>query len=165
MNLPIAQEDTSPGTVFGIKGRFPLTSFIGVEPNFTYLKNGDGEVEIDHPNWDRTMKAEGGKFSSFGVDLVVGSVLGYKGLGVHGILGFSSAKFKKEGVTDLTKGSYWLGLGFEYAFSDQLSLEFRGKAIIFPYDDATNTLNTDTKGSRKNGLITAGLNYYFGSTE
>lgn len=165
LNIPVAQEDAESGSAYGVKLRLPLTGFVAVEPNYTYLKNGDGEIVVDQNGWDNvTMTNEGGTFNSFGIDLLIGSVLGYKGFGAYGIVGLSSAKFEREGVPDLTKGSYWLGLGFEYAFNDQISFELRGKAIIFPYDDESNPFRDD-KGSRKNGLLTVGVNYYFGFTQ
>ncbi|MCC6964318.1 MAG: outer membrane beta-barrel protein [candidate division Zixibacteria bacterium] len=165
LNMPIAQEDTESGTVFGVKGRVPLIGFLAVEPNFTYVKNGDAEVEVGG-NWNETMTHQGGKYNSFGVDLVLGNVLGYKGFGMYGIFGLSSAKFQKDGIPDLTKSTYWLGLGFEYSVTDQISVDFRGKAFIFPYEDDTeNAPNPDLKTSRKNGMVTVGLNYYFGFTE
>ncbi len=164
LNIPVAQEDAESGTAYGIKARLPLTGFIAVEPNYTYLKNGDGEVLVDVNGWDETMTNEGGTFNSFGVDLLIGSVLGYQGFGAYGIVGLSTAKFERNGLPSNSNGSYWLGLGFEYAFNDQISLEMRGKAIIFPYDDSTNPFSSD-KGSRKNGLLTVGVNYYFGFTQ
>lgn len=164
MNIPIAQEDTESGSAFGAKARIPLTGFLGIEPNFISIKNGDAEQAVEG-GWNTTMKHEGGKYNSFGVDLVLGNILGYKGFGMYGILGLSSMKFEKNGIPDLTKGSYWFGLGFEYGFTDQISLDIRGKAFIFPYEDETPNKPNDLKSSRKNGLITVGLNYYFGFTE
>lgn len=163
LNLPVAQEDSKSGTVFGAKARIPLISSIAIEPNLLFAKNGDAEYAVEG-GWNTTMTHEGGKYTSFGVDLVFGSIMGYKGFGAYGILGLSSSKFEKKGIPDLTKGTYWLGLGFEYGFTDQISLDIRGKAFIFPYKDDTNP-NSSDKGSRKNGLVTVGLNYYFGFTE
>ncbi len=163
LNLPIAQEDTKSGFAWGAKARIPLTGFIGIEPNFMMIENGDAEYDVEG-NWNKKMTHEGGKYNSFGVDLVLGSVLGYKGLGVYGIVGLSSSKFEKKGIPDLSKGTYWVGLGFEFSFSDKISLDLRGKAFIFPYEDDANSIN-DLKSSRKNGIVTAGLNYYFGFTE
>lgn len=162
LNLPIAQEDTKSGTVMGLKARIPVTTFVAVEPNYTYLKNGEGEVKVETLG-DITMKRDGGKFTTFGLDVVFGSVSGYKGFNAYGILGVASAKFAKDGLPDLTKGSLWLGVGFEYGVTDNISLDFRGKALIFPYKD-DDYKDGDT-GSRKNGIITVGLNYYFGVSE
>jgi hypothetical protein len=162
LNLPVAQEDTKSGTVMGLKARIPVTTYLAVEPNYTYLKNGDGEVKVGSLG-DIMMTRDGGKYSTFGVDVVFGGVTGYKGLNAYGILGVASAKFAKIGLPDLTKGSLWLGVGFEFGITDYLSVDFRGKALIFPYKDDSYS-NGDT-GSRKNGAVTVGLNYYFGVSE
>ncbi len=164
LNIPVAQDDAKSGTAYGVKARLPLTGFIAVEPNYTYLKNGDGEVTVDENGWNEVMKNDGGTFNSFGVDILIGNVLGYSGFGAYGMVGLSTAKFERTGIPSNSNGSYWLGLGFEYTFNDQVSVELRGKAIIFPYDDPSNTLNNN-KGSRKNGLLTVGINYYFGFTQ
>jgi len=162
LNFPAAQEDAKSGTVMGLKARIPLTTFLAVEPNYTYLKNGETEFKVE--SWGNTaMKHEGGKFNTFGVDLAIGGVSGYRGFNAYGILGIASAKFAKKGIPDLTKGSYWFGVGFEYGVTDFLSLEVRGKALIFPYKDDANA-KADI-GSRKNGIVTIGLNYYFGVAE
>jgi hypothetical protein len=146
----------------GLKARIPLTTFLAVEPNFTALKNGDGEVTVERLGSVK-MTREGGKFTTFGVDLVVGGVSGYKGFNAYGLVGVASAKFAKKGVPDLSKGSLWLGVGFEYGITEFLSAEFRGKALIFPYKD--DSYGKGDTGSRKNGTITLGLNYYFGVSE
>jgi hypothetical protein len=162
MNLPVAQEDTKSGTVMGLKARIPLSTFFAVEPNYTSLKNGDGEVKVERLG-DITMTRDGGKFTTFGVDVVFGGVSGYKGFNAYGILGVASAKFAKKGLPDLTKGSLWLGVGFEFGLTDYLSVDFRGKALIFPYKD--DSYKDGDAASRKNGIITVGLNYYFGVSE
>lgn len=162
-NTPIAQEDTESGMAYGAKARIPLLGSIGIEPNIMWIENGDAQFDVEG-GWNTTMEHEGGKYTSFGVDLVFGSIQGYKGFGAYGILGISSAKFEKKGIPDLKEGTYWLGLGLAYGFTDNISLDVRGKAFIFPYKDEANP-NSDDNGSRKNALITIGLNYYFGFTE
>ena len=157
LNYPVAQQDAKSGSVFGLKLRVPLTSFLAFEPNYTHLKNGDGEVNVED-GWNTTMTHEGGKYSTFGVDLALGGVSGFKGFHSYGLFGISSAKFAKQGIPDLTKSAYWVGLGLEFAFTDMISLELRGKTLIFPYKDEVKDNGT---GSRKNGIITAGLNVYF----
>jgi len=164
LNIPVAQEDAESGSAYGVKARLPLTGFLAVEPNYTYLKNGDAKLLVDVNGWNEDMTSEGGTFNSFGVDLLVGNVMGYQGFGAYGIVGLSTAKFERTGIPSNSNGSYWLGLGFEYAVNDQISLELRGKAIIFPYDDPSNP-NSSDKGSRKNGLLTVGVNYFFGFTQ
>jgi len=162
LNFPLVQEDAKSGTVMGLKARVPLTAFLAVEPNYTYLKNGDGEVKVTRLG-DITMTRDGGKYSTFGIDLVFGGVSGYKGFNAYGIVGVASAKFTKKGPPALTKGSLWLGVGFEFGITDYISADFRGKALIFPYKD--DSYSDGDTGSRKNGIVTVGLNYYFGISE
>jgi hypothetical protein len=162
LNFPIVQADAKSGTVMGLKARIPVTTFLAVEPNYTYLKNGDGEVKVTRLG-DIPMTRDGGKYGTFGIDVVFGGVSGYKGFNAYGILGVASAKFAKKGLPDLTKGSWWFGVGFEFGITDYLSADFRGKTLIFPYKDAD--YGNGKTGSRKNGTVTVGLNYYFGISE
>jgi opacity protein-like surface antigen len=157
LNIPLAQDDAKSGTAYGAKVRITLIPMIAVEPNFTYMANGDAESEIESYDYG-TQEREAGEFTSFGIDLIFGSVNGFTGLNVYGIGGISSSKFAREAdaIPDLTSMSYWFGLGLEYSVTDQISLDFRGKVLVFPYDDGNDT------GSRKNALVTVGLNYYFG---
>lgn len=157
LNFPVAQDDAQSGTVFGAKARLPIIPFIAVEPNFTLLQNGDATIEIeDYGYGSMTLKA--GKFTSFGADVVFGSIMGNTGLNVHGIAGISSSTYALDvdAIPDVSGVTYWLGLGVEYGINQQVSLEFQGKLMVFPYDDGGDT------GSRKNGVVTAGINVYFG---
>lgn len=158
LNFPVAQDDAKMGTVFGAKVRIPLVPFVAAEPNFTYVKNGDAEILIDSDNWNTTMKRDAGKFTNFGLDVVFGKIMGHTGLNVYGIAGLSSSKYARDvsSVPDLSKIAYWGGLGLEYAINEQISIDFRGKLMVFAYDDGKGT------GSRKNGILTFGLNYYMG---
>ena len=166
LNYPVAQKDAKKGSLYGLKARIPFLSFLAVEPNFTHLKNGDGEVQVGEP-WNTTMTHEGGKYSSFGADLAFGGVSGYSGFHAFGIVGIASSKFEKKGIPDLTKSSYWFGLGLEFSFADKVSLEVRGKTLVFPYSEsvtaASGGVQPSGTGSRKNGVITFGINIYLGS--
>jgi hypothetical protein len=157
-NFPVAQDDAKMGPAFGVRARIPLVPFVAAEPNFTYLKNGDAEILIDEDNWNTTMKRDAGKFTNFGLDVVFGKVMGHTGLNVFGIAGLSASKYARDvsSVPDLNKIAYWGGLGLEYAINEQISLDIRGKLMVFAYDDGKGT------GSRKNGLLTFGVNYYMG---
>jgi opacity protein-like surface antigen len=157
-NFPVAQDDATMGTAFGAKVRIPVVPYVGLEPNFMQLTNGDAEVRIESEAWNTTMEREAGKFTSFGVDVVFGSILGHTGLNVYGIAGLSSSKYAREtdAIPDLTEVGFWTGIGLDYAINEQVALELRGKLLIFPYDDGPNT------GSRKNGMLTVGISYFIG---
>jgi opacity protein-like surface antigen len=149
MNLPIAMEDVTSGAIYGFKARFTLLPGIGLEPNLVFSTYGDTEAEV----YDEMQSRDGGKITSFGIDAVLGGIQGNPGLSIYGIAGIGSSKWSKEGIDDVSEVAYYLGLGIEYAFPQSISIEVRAKAQIIPHED----------GSYKNGIITAGLNYYFGS--
>ena len=149
MNLPIAMEDVTSGALYGFKARFTLLPKIGLEPNVVFSTYGDAEAEV----YDEMQSRDGGKITSFGVDAVLGGIQGFAGLSVYGIAGIGSSKWSRDGIDDISELTYYLGFGVEYAFPQSISIEVRAKAQIIPHED----------GSYKNGMITAGLNYFFGS--
>jgi opacity protein-like surface antigen len=149
LNMPIAMEDVKSGMVFGFKGRVVVLPAIAVDPNLSFSSYGDGEADV----FGETQKRDGGKITSFGVDLAVGGVQGNPGLSVYGILGLGSSKWSRDGIDDVSELSYYLGIGLEYSINEMISLDFRGRAQIIPHED----------GSYKNGCVTAGVNFYFGT--
>lgn len=146
--FPLGMEDVSSSSMFGFKARVALLPSVGVEPNFTINKLGKGEAEV----YDEIQERDGGDITSFGIDLVVGGIEGNLGLSVYGIAGIGSAKWSRDGSDDVTKMSYFLGMGLEYGFSPMVSLDVRGKTLIMPNED----------GTYKTLGISAGLNFYFG---
>jgi opacity protein-like surface antigen len=149
MNLPIAMDDVTSGAIYGFKARFTLLPKIGLEPNVAFSTYGDGEADV----YGEMQSRDGGKITSFGVDAVLGGIQGVGGLSIYGIVGIGSSKWSRDGIDDVSDVAYYLGLGTEYAFPQSISIEFRAKAQIIPHED----------GSYKNGVLTAGLNYYFGA--
>jgi len=147
MNIPIAMEDAKSSTLYGIKARFSLIPNIGIEPNFMIANYGEPEIEV----YDQVMKRDAGSVTMFGVDLIVGSIAGGPGLSLYGIAGIGSAKWSRDGIDDVTEMSYTAGVGFEYGIGEMIALDFRGKFLIIPHED----------GSYKNGMVSAGVNYYF----
>ena len=158
-NMPIGQEDARMGPAFGIKVRIPLVPFVGIEPHFIYLKNGEAEIGIKHDYWNDTpQKTDGGKYTTFGVNLVFGSITGNAGLNFYGVFGVSAATFNKHdgAIPNLSRASYWTGLGVEYGINDAFTVDFHAKFLFFPYKGDSKTV------SRKNGIVTIGVNYYIG---
>jgi len=132
----------------GFKARIAVMPSIGVEPNFTISKLGKGEADV----YGEMQERDGGDITSFGVDLVVGGIEGNLGLSVYGIVGLGSAKWSREGLDDISKLSYFFGLGLEYGFSPMVSLDVRAKTLVMPNEG----------GTYKTLGISAGLNVYFG---
>ncbi len=148
LNLPLAMENVSSGSIFGFKARFAFMPSIGIEPNLSFSSYGDAEAEV----YDVIQKRDGGKITSFGVDAVLGGINGNPGLSIFGIFGLGSASWSRDGLDDLSEMTYYLGFGLEYSLNVPISIEVKAKAQIIPVED----------GSYKNGCISAGINYYFG---
>jgi len=146
--LPLGMDDVTSSSMVGFKARIAVMPSIGVEPNFTISKLGKGEADV----YGEMQERDGGDITSFGVDLVVGGIEGNLGLSVYGIVGLGSAKWSREGLDDISKLSYFFGLGLEYGFSPMVSLDVRAKTLVMPNEG----------GTYKTLGISAGLNVYFG---
>lgn len=146
VSIPIAQDDAANGVVFGGHVKLSL-GMIGLEPNFTYFKNGDYEVD-EAPG----ETFESGKVTSVGVNLLLGAgaPTGFR------FFPFVGAKYYnyKEDVPDFSDSQLGFcgGMGFEIG-SGNLGIEARGSLEVLPLDP---------DGSRKWVHVRGGLNYYFG---
>jgi hypothetical protein len=149
INIPIAQDDTKPGALFGVKGRIPLLPFLAVEPNF---------VTADFKGKDLTVQdtlsyaRKGGSFTSFGADLVVGTFSGMSKLKFYGLAGINTNTYKREGMENKTGLGFTIGTGLEFFPTDILSVEIRSRYHPIKIGD----------GGRAHVEISGGLNYYFG---
>jgi hypothetical protein len=147
LNIPIAQEDASSGFLFGVKGRILLLPFLGLEPNFTYAKYGGKDVEVREKSYTQ----EGGEITSFGADLLLGSLSGIGNTKFYGLVGINSNNYTREGIPDESGLGFALGTGFEFFPTEMFSLEIRGKY---------HPINLG-EGGRVHVEISGGLNYYF----
>lgn len=147
VSLPIAQDDAENGTVYGARVKLSLGGILGLEPNFTYAKDGDWEVD----DVDETF--EGGKFTSFGVNLLIGASGPVTTVRVFTFVG---AKYFSED-NDLRETDSRLGWG------GGLGVEFGAGNIGFEGRGGLELMTLDGGGSRKWGYITGGVNLYFGA--
>lgn len=147
VGIPVAQEDQSQGTVFGIRGSVKALSLITVEPHITFLKYGDSDIDAivgDMP---------GAKVNGFGVDARLGSLAG-PGLSPFFFVGIGIYKTKNDDLqVDESEVGLSGGLGIEIGVGPSLGLEVRGRFDV---------IGTEGGGSKKAALITAGVNYHFG---
>jgi hypothetical protein len=148
VNFPIVQEDSEIAGIAGFKARATFFPFLGVEPNFTYIRQGGITWDVEGTDMDR----EGGDLYSYGADLVLGSFDSVKEFYWYFIFGLYGNSMKRLGREDLSKFGLNLGFGLEILPSNVMGIDFRTKTQIITIDG----------GSRKNILVTAGLNYYFG---
>jgi hypothetical protein len=148
VNFPIVQEDSEIAGIAGCKIRATFQPFLAVEPNFTYIRQGGITLDVDGVDMDR----DGGDLYSIGADMVLGSFDSVEEFYWYFIFGLYSNGMRREGREDLNKFGFNLGFGLEILPTDVLGVDFRTKLQIITIEG----------GSRKNILVTGGLNYYFG---
>jgi len=148
LNLPVAQDDAKSGALFGAKARILLLPFMGIEPNFSFAKYGGKDVEVR----GKTFPGEGGDITSFGVDIVFGTMSSFSNMKFYGLAGISANTYKREGIPDESGLGLAFGTGFEFFPTEILSLEIRAKYHSIKVGE----------GGRPHLELSGGLNYYFG---
>jgi len=147
INFPLVQEDSEIAGIVGFKARATVMPFLGVEPNFTYIRQGGITLDVGGTDMDR----EGGNLYSYGVDLAFGSLESYKKFYWYFICGLYGNSLDRLGREDLTKFGFNLGVGLEILPEETFGIDFRSKIQVITIEG----------GSRKNILLTGGVNYYF----
>ena len=148
LNIPLAQDDAKSGALYGAKGRILLLPYLGIEPYFAFAKYGGKDIEVR----DTSFTGEGGDITSFGADLVLGSISGLGKTRFYALVGINSNSYKREGIPDETGLGLAFGTGVEFFPTEMVSLEFRAKYHPIKLGD----------GGRVHLEISGGLNYYFG---
>ncbi len=148
LNIPVAQDDAKSGALFGAKARILLLPFLGLEPNFSFAKYGGEDVEVR----GKSYPGEGGDITSFGADIVFGSMSGFSKMLFYGLAGINYNTYKREEVSDESGVGLAFGTGFEFFPTELLSLEIRAKYHSIKVGD----------GGRPHLELSGGLNYYFG---
>jgi hypothetical protein len=148
MNIPIAQGDAKSGALFGAKGRIPLLPFLALEPNFVFAKYAGKNVDAR----EKSYPGEGGDITSFGADLLIGTMSGMSKMKFYGLTGINTNTYKRKGLSNKTGVGLTLGTGFEFFATEVLSLEIRTRYHAIKIDD----------GGRPHLEISGGLNYCFG---
>ncbi len=149
LNLPVAQDDASSGALFGAKGRILILPFMGLEPYFTFSKYGGKDLKVQ----EKSFAQEGGDITSFGADLVLGSLSAMGKVKIYGLAGLNSNTYKREKLEDESGVGLAFGTGFEFLPQEMLSLEIRAKYHAIKVGD----------GGKAHLEFSGGLNYYFGS--
>ena len=150
VSIPIVQKDAARGYVAGVHLKFSLGGIIGLEPNFTYFRDGDwtfknqGEIIYD---------GKGSKVSAFGVNAILGGAGPVTGFRFFPFIGAKIYNMKKLGLDSDSQIGWNAGLGLEIGFGP-IGIEARAAGELMKMKD---------KGSRKWAHITGGLNYYFGA--
>jgi hypothetical protein len=150
LNLPLAQDDAKSGALFGAKGRILLLPFLGLEPNFSFAQYGGKDVDDVR---GKSFAQEGGDITSFGADVVLGSLSAMGKIKVYGLAGMNYNTYKREELEDESGLGLAFGPGFEFFPTEILSLEIRAKYHAIKVGE----------GGRVHLEVSGGINYYFGS--
>jgi hypothetical protein len=152
ITIPIEQDDAENGTVFGVRGRWSGLWSLTIEPQILLLQNGDYDIEYgENPTITETLK--GWKATSFGLNLVLGAPVGkFKGVRPFFCVGGHLNTYDFDGRDADSQFGFGAGAGLEIGF-DQFAFEIRATGEIFP---------DGNESSRKNAIITGGLNLYLG---
>ncbi len=147
VSIPVAQDDAENGTVFGGRLKLSLGGMLGLEPNFTYAQ--DGEWTVDKV--DETF--EGSKFTSFGVNLLLGASGPVTAFRFFSFVGAKYYSVDNNLPNSDSRIGWTGGLGIEFG-AGNIGFEGRGGLELMTLDGG---------GSRKWGHITGGVNFYFGA--
>ena len=136
---PIAQNDADPGALFGFKGKVALGPIIELEPNITWIQNGD------------TTTSSGGEVPApevvsfaLNANLLLGSIFN-----VTGGIGWASVDIPSTGSENKFAGNF--GIGVEIPVGP-LAIDISPRVLV---------IKTESGASRKHGLVMAGLNFRF----
>lgn len=150
VSIPVVQEDAERGYVAGVHVRFSLAGILGVEPNFTYFRDGDWTFENQG---ELLYDGKGSKVSAFGVNAILGGAGPVTGFRFFPFVGAKIYNMKKLGLDSESQIGWNAGLGLEIGFG-KIGIEARAAGEL---------MKMKNKGSRKWAHITGGLNYYFGA--
>ncbi len=152
VNLPILQANQGEGTIYSIRGiiKIPL---IVLQPHFSFGKYGEADFSIlNLPS----IQLEGSKIKSFGVDALLGSLMGAPGFSPYFLGGAGYYKMERDQTTIFDepdrKFGWSLGLGISISATPIFELDARLKFNFMKFDSTT----------KKDVNLLVGLNYYFG---
>ena len=144
VSIPLLQEDSKQGTLYGLRLPVTLLSLLKVEPYWATASLGDAEETFGTLAYTR----DGGKVTAYGVNalLTMGGPVRF-----YPFVGIGSHELTREGTEDLSKVGYNFGLGLGFSAIPRLDVDVRGE------------LNMITLGetSRKFANVTAGVSYHF----
>jgi hypothetical protein len=121
---------------------------LAFEPNFCFAKYGGKNVDVGGKSYEQ----EGGDFTSFGADLLIGLMSSMSKAKFYGLTGINSNIYKRKGFSNETGLGWTLGTGFEFMATEILSLEIRARYHAIKVKE----------GGKGQLEVSGGLNYYFG---
>jgi outer membrane protein with beta-barrel domain len=144
VSVPVIQDDTDRGSLYGVRVPVSLVPMLTVEPYFASTKGGDVTQDLFGASYTRS----GIDVTSYGANLLLtfgGPVQFYPYAGI------GSFKLERDGL-DVSQTGYNFGLGLGFGLpATGLSLHLRGELAAAVDGDV----------SRKWANVTAGLHYNF----
>jgi hypothetical protein len=145
-NIPIVQDDSENGSMFGVRVPVNFTPLISAEAFYAASAQGDVDQDILGISYTR----DGGEVSGFGANVLLGNA--GPGLGFHffGLGGIGSYTLKRDGVDDESEVGYNFGLGVGFAPVPKFEITLRGEFTSVQVNDA----------ARNYANIVGGVSYY-----
>jgi hypothetical protein len=147
MSIPVLQDDTAQGTVFGLRAPVALIPLVTVEPYFAKASGGDKDQDIE----GTTITRSGLDVTGFGANVLL--TFGGK-IQFYPFAGIGSYKLQRTNMEDLTNTAYTFGLGLGISPMPKLSVHLRGELAAA----------VDGETSRKWANATIGVSYNVFST-
>lgn len=144
-SVPIIQEDTGGGSMFGARVPINFVSILTIEPYYATSSLGKKTQTVDGVDFTRT----GFDVKSYGANLILGTITGGAGFKFFPFAGIGQNKLTRVGSDDISEMGYTFGLGIGAAPTDAFSIIFRGEANLVKTGDT----------SRKFANVNVGLSY------
>ena len=143
-SVPLVQDDTGRGNIYGLRVPINLLPLISVEPFYASSAMGDKDQTIAGLSYTR----DGGDITAFGVNAMLGG-LGLPGVKFYPFAGIANYSLKRTGNSDVTDMGYDFGLGLAFSPVSKLQVNVRGEFVMVATDET----------SRKFGNVTLGASY------
>jgi len=143
---PVAQDDQSAGSLFGLKIRARLSSLFTLEPNVHFGSYGDTDIE-------GVGTREGSSLKHYGLDITFGNGIAKTGLKPYLYIGGGVYNTKRDGDDTTNKSGWSFGPGLALGIKPELDIDIRGRY---------NIAGAEGSSSKKSIGILLGFTYYVG---
>ncbi len=142
--LPVVQEDTKSGILYGVRLPVTVAPMLRLEPCWAGWRPGDVEETFGGESYTR----DGGEISTFGLN----AMLATGGpLRLYPFAGIGSYKLTREAADERSEIGYDAGLGLGLSPLPGLEADLRAEFVMIPLDET----------SRKFVNVTLGASYHF----
>jgi hypothetical protein len=144
-SIPVVQEDTGSGALFGVRVPVNVVPLLTIEPFFARSALGSVSETYAGIEYERS----GFDVNAFGVNFILGGAGLIGGLPMYPYGGIASHSLSRDGSEDLTEIGYEVGLGFGFSVPPGVGINLRGGFDVVVTDET----------SRKFVNVTLGLSY------